>query len=106
MESTAVPLPALGGGYIHLGVSRDITERAAAGRALADSRERLARALDREQEQGRMLRRVADAALTIHAAGTLVDTLRVVAEEARRILGAERAVASLAVDDASAPEFG
>ncbi|MCY0987134.1 PAS domain S-box protein [Nannocystis sp. ILAH1] len=41
MESTAVPLPAAGGGWNHLAVSRDVTERALAERALADSRARL-----------------------------------------------------------------
>ncbi|WAS95108.1 PAS domain S-box protein [Nannocystis punicea] len=41
MESTAVPLPAARGGWNHLAVSRDVTERTAAERALADSRARL-----------------------------------------------------------------
>jgi PAS domain S-box-containing protein len=56
---------------------------------------RLAAALEREREQGRLLRRVADAALTVHSAGTLDSVLRVVAEEARRILGAHQAACSL-----------
>ncbi|MDC0721618.1 PAS domain S-box protein [Nannocystis bainbridge] len=41
MESTAVPLPAPDGGWHHLAVSRDVTQRAVAERALADSRARL-----------------------------------------------------------------
>ena len=92
MESTAVPLPAPGGGYYQLAVGRDITARKL-------DQERLARALAREQEQGRQLRQLADASLTIHAAGSLTDALRVIAEEARRILGAERAVSSLTTGD-------
>jgi PAS domain S-box-containing protein len=56
---------------------------------------RLARALEREREQGRQFQQVADAALTIHSAGSLDCILRCVAEEARRMLGARRAVASL-----------
>ena len=220
METTAVPLPAPGGGFVHLSVGRDITERAAAERALADSRarldyavrlsgigfwhcdlpfdellwdarvkehfwlpptarvtiddfyarihpddraptrnaietsirehapydidyrtvdpetgvtkwvralggtayapdgtplrfdgvtvdvtarkldeERLARALEREREQGRLLRQVADASLAIHSAGSVESVLRVVADEARRHLGAGLAFASLSAGD-------
>ncbi|HEY0134667.1 MAG TPA: PAS domain S-box protein [Nannocystis sp.] len=220
METTAVPLPAPGGGFVHLGVGRDITERAAAARALADSRarldyavrlsgigfwhcdlpfdellwdarvkehfwlppdarvtidtfyerihpddraptraaidrsiagrvpydidyrtvnpttgaikwvralggtdyapdgapqrfdgvtvdvtarkldeQRLARALEREREQGRLLRQVADASLAIHSAGSVESVLRVVAEEARRNLGAGLAFSSLGTGD-------
>lgn len=92
MDSTAVPLPAPGGGYMQLGVSRDITAR-------KQDQERLARALAREQEQGRLLRQLADASLTIHAAGSLSEAMRVISEEARRILGAGRAVCSLTTGD-------
>ena len=51
------------------------------------------------REQARLLREVAAAGLTIHSAGSLDSVLRVIAEEARRILGAHRAVASLTVGD-------
>ncbi len=60
---------------------------------------RLARSLEREREQGRLLGQVAEAALTIHSAGSLNSVLRVVAEEARRILGAHQSVSSLTVGD-------
>ncbi len=216
MESTAVPLPTPDGGFAHLAVSRDITERAAADRALSDSRARLdyavrlsglgfwycdlpfdelmwdvrvkehfwlppdarvtidlfyarihpddreptrqaidasirdhtpydidyrtvhpdtgaikwlralggtsyaeddtplrfdgvtvdvtahkrdelrlAQALEREREQGRLLLQVADASLAIHSAGALENVLRVTAEQTRGILGAEHAYSSL-----------
>jgi PAS domain S-box-containing protein len=60
---------------------------------------RLARALEREREQSRLLREVADASLAIHSAGSLENILRVVADEARRRLGATLAVSSLTADD-------
>ena len=66
-------------------IARDITERKRAEAAL--------------REQARLLREVAAAGLTIHSAGSLDSVLRVIAEEARRILGAHRAVASLTVGD-------
>jgi PAS domain S-box-containing protein len=56
---------------------------------------RLALALDREREQAGLLGKVADAGLAIHSAGSLDSVLRVAAEEARRILGAHQALASL-----------
>jgi signal transduction histidine kinase/ActR/RegA family two-component response regulator len=61
--------------------------------------ERLARALEREREQARLLRHVADAALTIHSAGSLDSVLRVITEEARHVLGAQMAVSSLTVGE-------
>ena len=69
-------------------VARDISDRKRAEQALAQS------AL-REREQARRVRQVADASLAIHAAGSLDRVLAVVAGEARRILGAERAFSSL-----------
>ncbi|WP_170319375.1 GAF domain-containing protein [Polyangium spumosum] len=57
--------------------------------------ERLARLLEREREQGRLLEQVADAALTIHASGSLESVLGVITEEARRIIGAHQSVTSL-----------
>ncbi|PCC71998.1 PAS domain S-box-containing protein [Nannocystis exedens] len=225
MESTAVPLPAPGGGWNHLAVSRDVTERAVAERALADSRarldfavrlsgvgfwycdlpfdelqwdarvkehfwlppsarvtidtfyermhpedrertrtmidasirelapydtvyrtvdpesgaikwiravggavcaadgtpirfdgvtvditedkrdeQRLSQALEREREQAHMLRQVADASLAIHSAQSLESVLAIVAEEARRIIGAGHACSSLTgADDSTGP---
>ena len=66
-------------------IARDITDQK---RAEATS-----------QEQSRLLREVAAAGLTIHSAGSLDSVLRVVVEEARRVLSAHRAVASLVGDD-------
>ncbi len=66
-------------------IARDITARKRAEAALA--------------EQARLLREVAAAGLTIHSAGSLDSVLRVIAEEARRILSANRGVASLTVGD-------
>ncbi len=62
-------------------VARDITVRKRAEAAL--------------REQSRLVREVAAAGLTIHSAGSLDSVLRVIAEEARRILRAHRAVSSL-----------
>jgi PAS domain S-box-containing protein len=69
-------------------IARDITERTVAAR--------------REREQGRLMRLLPEAALTIHSSGSLDSVLRAIAEEARRILCAQRAVSSLPVDDDSA----
>ncbi|HEY2909428.1 MAG TPA: ATP-binding protein, partial [Gemmataceae bacterium] len=66
-------------------IARDITARKQAEAALG--------------EQARLLKEVAAAGLTIHSAGSLDSVLRVIAEEARRILGANRGVASLTVGD-------
>ncbi|AUX45132.1 uncharacterized protein SOCE26_066130 [Sorangium cellulosum] len=74
------------------GVTVDVTARKV-------DEEQLARLLEREREQRRLLKEVADAALTIHAAGSRDSVLRVVAEEARRILGAHLALTSLTTGD-------
>ncbi|WP_437684890.1 GAF domain-containing protein [Sorangium sp. So ce176] len=76
------------------GVTIDITDR-------KRDEEQLAKLLDREREQGRLLRQVADAALTIHASGSLDSVLQGITEQARRLIGAHQAVASLAGDDGS-----
>ncbi len=57
--------------------------------------ERLARALEREREQARVLKQVAAAALTIHASSSLGSVLQAVTAEARTIIGAHRATATL-----------
>lgn len=44
METSAVPLAAPGGGFHHLGVTRDVTQRVAAEQRLRDSEERYRRA--------------------------------------------------------------
>ncbi|WP_437629594.1 GAF domain-containing protein [Sorangium sp. So ce854] len=74
------------------GVTVDITDR-------KRDEERLARLLDREREQGRLLRQVADAALTIHASGSLDSVLQGITAQAQRLIGARQAVASLAAGD-------
>ncbi|UQA55785.1 GAF domain-containing protein [Polyangium aurulentum] len=65
----------------------------------ARTEQRLARMLEREREQGRLLQQVANAALTIHGSGSLDSVLRVVAEEARQIIGAHQSVTSLTRGD-------
>jgi PAS domain S-box-containing protein len=70
-------------------IARDITERKTAEAAL--------------REQARLIREVAAAGLTIHSAGTLDSVLRVIAAEARRVLGARRAIASLTVGEGCEP---
>ncbi|WP_437961819.1 GAF domain-containing protein [Sorangium sp. So ce119] len=74
------------------GVTVDITDR-------KRDEERLAKLLDREREQGRLLRQVADAALTIHASGSLDSVLQGITEQARALIGARQAIASLASGD-------
>jgi PAS domain S-box-containing protein len=73
------------------GVTIDVTAR-------KTDAARLAQALAREREQGRLLRQIADASLLIHSAGSLADVLQVIAGEARRILGAGLAHASIDAD--------
>ena len=70
------------------GVTLDVTARKV-------NETRLESALIRERQQGQLLRRVAEASVAIHSAGTLDGVLSVVAEEARRIIGANKAVTSL-----------
>ncbi|HVK70740.1 MAG TPA: GAF domain-containing protein [Polyangium sp.] len=61
--------------------------------------DRLARLLEREREQARLLEQVADAALTIHASASLDSMLRVITEEARRIIGAHQSVTSMTMSN-------
>ncbi|WP_437805892.1 ATP-binding protein [Sorangium sp. So ce1078] len=74
------------------GVTVDVTARKL-------DEERVARLLDREREQGRLLKQVADAALTIHASGSLGSVLQGITEEARRIIGAHVAMTRLTAGD-------
>ena len=69
-------------------IARDVTARK---RAEADLRER-----------ARLLREVAAAGLTVHSADSLDSVLRVIAGEARRILGAQRGIARLMVGEGGA----
>lgn len=74
------------------GVTLDVTDRKL-------DEIRLAHALQREREQGRMLRLLPEAAQTIHSSGSLDSVLRVIAEEARRILRTQYAASSLTHGD-------
>lgn len=92
----AAAYAASGEPYRFDGVTLDITDRKV-------NELRLARSLEREREQARLLRRVADAALAIHSSGSLDSVLRVVADEARQIIGARLTIALLAVREDGAP---
>lgn len=74
------------------GVTADITNRKL-------DEIRLAKALDLEREQSLLLKEVADAALTIHSCAAPDDVVRVVAEEAKRILHARSAFSLVATGD-------
>jgi len=65
-----------------------------AGRA-KPSEDRLAARLASDREQARLLGEVAQAARTIHASTSVDSVLRVISEEARRIIGAHQCVVSL-----------
>ncbi len=56
------------------------------------------------REQSRLLREVAAAGLSIHSAGSLESVLIAIAEQARRILNAQRVVSSLTVTEDFAQE--
>ncbi len=74
------------------GVSVDVTARRL-------DEERLARLLERERELSKTLLRVDRAGLAIHAAGSLDDVMRAIAREARDVIGAHQAIASLTTDE-------
>jgi PAS domain S-box-containing protein len=74
------------------GVSVDVT-------AQKLDQQRLALLLENEREQARLLRKVAEAARTIQASGSLEGVLRVIAEQARAIIGAHQSATSLTVND-------
>jgi len=73
-------------------IARDVSERKRVENAV--------------REQGHMMRHVAEAALTIHSSGSVHSVLRVVAKEAKRILGALHAVSILTVLDNRAAADG
>jgi PAS domain S-box-containing protein len=74
------------------GVTLDIT-------AERSAQEHLARMLEGERENARLLGRVAEAARTIHACDSIDAVLRAVADASRRILGAQVATAALLPED-------
>jgi len=61
--------------------------------------ERLREALELEQRQGRLLRKIAEAALKIYACDSLDRVLEATAEQARAVIGAHQAVTSLTIDE-------
>lgn len=63
---------------------------------------RLARLLEQEQFQARLLGKVASAALSIHACDSVDAVLKVLAEEARSVIGAHQSVTSLKKANAQA----
>ena len=74
------------------GVTVDVTSQRLA-------QERLARSLERERAQARLLQKLAQAALTIHAAASLDEVLQTITEQARAIIGAHQAVTSQTTGD-------
>jgi signal transduction histidine kinase/serine phosphatase RsbU (regulator of sigma subunit)/DNA-binding response OmpR family regulator/anti-sigma regulatory factor (Ser/Thr protein kinase) len=72
--------------------SRELIARVRANLDLAEMRQAAARATERH---ARLLRDLADAAVDINRAATVADVLEVMAERARTLVGAERAVARL-----------
>jgi len=83
--------------------SRELIARVRANLDLADMRQAAARATERH---ARLLRDLADAAVDINRAGSVATVLEVVADRARTLVGAERAVARLdGVDKPGDPPF-
>eukprot|EP00456_Euglypha_rotunda_P014701 TRINITY_DN1465_c0_g1_i1.p1 TRINITY_DN1465_c0_g1~~TRINITY_DN1465_c0_g1_i1.p1 ORF type:complete len:1265 (-),score=298.77 TRINITY_DN1465_c0_g1_i1:3677-7471(-) len=79
------------------GVTADITNRKL-------DEIRLAKALELEREQSLLLKEVADAALTLHSCATPENVVRVVADEAKRILRAQSVFALMSTGDGSTEE--
>ncbi len=77
--------------------SRELIARVRANLDLAEMRQAAARATERHAQ---LLRDLAGAAVDINRAATVPEVLAVVAERARALVGAERAVARLASDEA------
>lgn len=69
------------------GVTVDVT-------AVKTDQERLAKLLYREQERGRLMRAMAEAALVVHAADTVEGVLKALAQNARNIVGVQHVFAS------------
>jgi PAS domain S-box-containing protein len=78
-------------------IARDITARRRAEEALRQSEERVRRVLAAEKQRSLRLQDVAQAARTLNASHGLDSVLRIVTEEARRILGTHQSVTSLTV---------
>ncbi len=64
---------------------------------------RLARLLERERAQGKLLREVADAGLRVHSSLSLEGVLKAITEESIRILGARGARSSVIKAECSSP---
>jgi PAS domain S-box-containing protein len=79
-------------------IARDITTRRRAEEALRQSEERVRRLLLTEKQQSIRLQEVAQAARTLNASHSLDSVLRIITEEARRILGTHQSVSSLTVN--------
>ncbi len=75
-------------------VARDVTEK-------KQAEQEIARLLAVEQQQSDRLRQVAAAALSVNTALTRESVLRVITEEARRIIGAQQANGSLQASESS-----
>jgi PAS domain S-box-containing protein len=81
------------GNPIHFdGVTVDVTQQ-------KRDQEQVAQLFERELEHARVLKRVADAALKIHASDSVETVLKRVTEEAREIIGAHQAFGSLIGSD-------
>jgi len=83
--------------------SRELIARVRANLDLAELRQAAARATARH---ARLLRDLADAAVEVNRAGTVPEVLAVVAERARTLVGAERALAVLERDGEPSEEEG
>jgi len=77
-------------GYVK--VFRDLSER-------KQAKEQVAELLEREKQQTARLVKVAAASLTIHSALSVVSVLRVITEEARRIIDTHQSVGSMTVNE-------
>ncbi len=83
--------------------SRELIARVRANLDLAELRQAAARATERH---ARLLRDLADAAVAVNRAATVDEVLEVVAERARALVGAERALARLAEQGGPGPSDG
>jgi PAS domain S-box-containing protein len=79
-------------------IARDITARRRAEEALRQSEERVRRLLATEKQRSIRLQEVAQAARTLNGSHSLDSVLRIITEEARRIIGTHQSVSSLTVN--------